>query len=302
MLHLKNLNSLIEITVLSILSLLSVLTILIVLSGGADAYERHVYRVIITRPGSNVTTQMRVYAENEEEARENVALNGWQIIAVNRADEQAPEVYRGGMNTASAAQTETAGTHLVSVTKIGKGDIAPIGKLTVNDGGDVRFRLKPGPCETLVKLAVNGNVVDVSDSYHLKNIRKDTYVVAVFRFNGTQCQDNNIKDENLKEIGIVYFRLGKFKTKISPTLTKVLGSLSKDKKYVIIGHTDDVRVIPNVEYKDNYQLSSRRAKFLRSNTNIPDIKVMGMGPAYPVAPNKKNGQPLNRRAVIYERR
>lgn len=282
--------------------------ILAVLSGGADANERRIYKVLITRPNSNITTQMRVYAENEEEARENVALNGWQIISV---EPDGPAAYRGAVETRQAAASAQIGSqpmsgsskHLVTVTKIGKGQIHPIGKFSVSDGANVRFRLKPDPCETLVKLAVNGNIVDVSDKFNLKNIRKDTYVVAVFRKNGTQCEQNNVNDSDLKEVAIVYFDLGKYKTHVSKSVSGVLNSLSSKKHYVIIGHTDDVRVIPNVEYKDNYQLSSKRAKFVRSKLNVSEhIKIIGMGPAYPVAPNKKNGQPLNRRAVVYERR
>jgi len=257
-----------------------------------------------------MTTQMRVWAENEEEARENVALNGWQILSIEQSEPGAP--YNPNVNTSRGTEAQTTAPaspsdHEISVTKLGEGDIQPIGKFAVKDGADVDFKLKPGPCQTLVKLVVNGEQVDVSDSYSLKNVKKDTYVVAVFEKNGKECDSNGIRDKDLKEIGIVYFDLGKFSTKLSQDSISMLKSLSKNKKYVIIGHTDDVRVIPNVEYKDNIELSNKRAAFVKSKILSnglagSSIKMMGMGPAYPVAPNRPQGQPLNRRAVVYERR
>lgn len=264
----------------------------------------------MVRPDSNMTTQMRVWAESEEEARENVALNGWQILSIEESTPGAP--FNPNVNTARGADsTQTApatpSDHEVTVTKLGEGDIQPLGKLSVKDGADVDFKLKPGPCQTLVKMVVNGDQVDVSDSYTLKNVKKDTYVVAFFEKNGKECDSNGIRDKDLKELGIIYFDLGKYNTKLTQENVAMLKSLNKNKKYVIVGHTDDVRVIPNVEYKDNIQLSNRRATFVKSKIladGIPasSIKMMGMGPAYPVAPNKPQGQPLNRRAVIYERR
>ena len=293
--------------------------IFIALSGGDSfANERSIFRVIITRPDSSVTTQMRVYAENEEEARENVALNGWQILSIENltnpsAQSRGIDVNTAG-DTATASQTssqaqtpapaQTASSdHNVTVTKIGQGDIQPIGQLKVRDGDGLDFKLKPAPCETLEKLVVNGSLVDVTDSYSLKNIKQDTYVVAVFQKNGSQCDDNKIKDSDLKEVAVIYFDLGKYRTKIPKKVINALSTLRKNKNYVIIGHTDDVRVVPNVEYKNNTQLSKKRAEFAKSKMNVHgSIKILGMGPSYPVAPNKKEGQPLNRRAVIYERR
>lgn len=300
------------ITVTFLRSILSLILISVVLYGGDSfANERKFYRVIIARPDSNMTTQMRVWAENEEEARENVALNGWQILSIEESTPGAPynpnvNISRGTDATQTAPATAPS-DHEVNVTKLGEGDIQPIGKMSVKDGSDMDFKLKPAPCQTLVKLVVNGEQVDVSDSYSLKNIKKDTYVVAVFEKNGKECDSNGIRDKDLKEIGIVYFDLGKFSTKLTQNNTDVIKSLNKNKKYVIIGHTDDVRVIPNVEYKDNMELSNKRASFVKSkilSNGLPgsSIKMMGMGPAYPVAPNRPQGQPLNRRAVIYERR
>ncbi|MGE4318290.1 MAG: OmpA family protein [Deferribacterales bacterium] len=299
--------------VTSLRRLLPVLMIFAVLYGGDSfANERFKYRVIISRPDSNITTQMRVYADNEEEARENVALNGWQILSIEKMDDLSGS--RGiDLNTANAqaeaqtqiqtpAQTQAA-EHDVTVSKIGEGDIQPFGQVKVKDGGNVDFKLKPAPCETLQKLVVNGSLVDVTDTYKLENVVKDTYVVAVFQKNGNECEKQKVNNDDLKEIAVIYFDLGKYKTSIPEKTRKLLSGLNKNKNYVIIGHTDDVRVIPNVEYKDNMELSVKRADFAKAKMNVKgSIKLMGMGPAYPIAPNKKEGQPLNRRAVIYERR
>lgn len=280
------------------------LTIFTALYGGSShADDRTMFRVIITRPNTDITTQMRVWAENEEEARENVALNGWQILSIEKYSPGS--IYRGtGDSQSNQAETAAQTTDVnVIVSKVGEGDIQPFGKQTVKSGDSIDFKLKPAPCQTLEKLAVNGELVDVTDTYQLANIIKDTYVVAFFNKNGNECEKNKIDDSDLKEIAVVYFNLGKFKTSIPEDVKSLVKGLSKKKKYVIIGHTDDVRVIPNVEYKDNMELSNRRAKFVKNSLGFDsDVKLMGMGPAYPVAPNKKDGQPLNRRAVIYERR
>ena len=290
-------------TAISLLKLLSVLMIFIALSGG-DSYanERTRYKAIVARPDSNVTTILRVYAENEEEARENIALNGWQILSI--------EVQQSAISSGNMRGTEAnadASTYLMKITKVGEGEVIPEGDVNVASGDSLMLKLVPGACEKIGTVIVNGDKsLPESDEFTIDNISKDGSVVVVFEKNGSGCDDNGIFSANLKKMGAVYFELGKFNKELTDEEKAVLDSVSSDKKYVIIGHTDDVKVVPNPEYSDNFQLSVKRADFFKKfliNKGVDEksIKTIGLGPAFPAAENKKEGQPLNRRAILYER-
>jgi len=296
----KSINSGKKTSVTYLLKLLTVLILLTALSGGGSfAAERNKYRVLVARPGKNVTTQLRVYAINEEEARENVALNGWQILSIEQImDAQTNTITRG----------QAPESFSITLTKVGEGEMIPEGTISVFGGDSLEISLKPGPCEKLGKLLYNSQELDVTGETHLiENIDKDGYVVAVFDANGSQCSDKGIFSKDLLEVGAVYFDLGVFQKELSEEKKAMLSSLLKEKSYVIIGHTDDVHVVPNSEYKNNFQLSVKRAKFLMDKLkemglSEEKITIVGLGPAFPAAPNKEEGQPLNRRAVVYERR
>jgi len=277
--------------------------IFIALSGG-DSYanERTRYKAIVARPDSNVTTILRVYAENEEEARENIALNGWQILSI--------EVQQSAASSGNMRGTEAnadASTYLMKITKVGEGEVIPEGDVNVASGDSLMLKLVPGACEKIGTVIVNGDKsLPESDELTIDNISKDGSVVVVFEKNGSGCDDNGIFSANLKKMGAVYFALGKFNKELTDEEKAVLDSVSSDKKYVIIGHTDDVKVVPNPEYSDNFQLSVKRADFFKKfliNKGVDEnsIKTIGLGPAFPAAENKKEGQPLNRRAILYER-
>lgn len=298
----RNTNWVKTTSVISLLKLLSVLTILIALSGG-DSYanERKRYKVIVTRPGKNVTTQLRVYAEDQEEARENVALNGWQILSLEEYQPEASANMRGAEANAGD------GTYLIKITKVGEGEVMPEGDINVAAGDSLMLKLIPGACEKIGNVIVNGEkFMPESDEYTVDDVSKDGSVVVIFDKNGSGCDDNDIFSADLSDIGAVYFDLGKFNKELTDEEKAILDSVTKDKSYVIIGHTDTVKVIPNPEYSDNFQLSLKRAEFFMkflTNKGVSEdnIKTVGLGPAFPAAENKKEGQPLNRRAILYER-
>jgi outer membrane protein OmpA-like peptidoglycan-associated protein len=258
----------------------------------------------VTRPGKNVTTQLRVYAENEEEARENVALNGWQILSI---EEQMPAMTSGSMRGMDADASADPAAFLMKITKVGEGEVMPEGDVNVVSGDSLMLKLIPGACEKIGSIIVDGDIsTPESDEFTIDDITKDGNVVVVFEKNGSGCDDNGIFSANLKNIGAVYFALGKFTKELADDERAVLDSVSSGKEYVIIGHTDDVKVIPNPEYSDNFQLSVKRADFFKKflldkGIGENSIKTIGLGPAFPAAENKKEGQPLNRRAILYER-
>ena len=293
-------SSLVEtIIAISPLKLLSALLVILVIYGGdSHAFERTKYKVIVTRPGKNVTTQLRVYAEDAEEARENVALNGWQILSI--------EPYTPGDKTVMRG-TEAGEAYKISITTVGNGSTEPADNADVQAGDDLLITLKPGPCDKLSKLIYNGSEVEIAgDSHTIEGIEKDGFLVAIFEENGSECSDNGILSKNLKELQVLYFALGKFQTELTSEESDMLKTLSKDHKYVIIGHTDDLKVTPNKKFTNNFDLSVKRAQFISNiliGNEISDnnIKIVGLGPSFPAAPNKKEGQPQNRRAVLYER-
>jgi len=299
----NNTGSMKTTTVPSLLRLLSALIIFAALSGGASyAAERQKYKIIVTRPDTDVTTQLRVYAENEEEARENVALNGWQILSIELY--QPPTAVSGEMRGLTPTSD---GEYSITITKVGEGSVKPYGTTNVPANGSLMIEMTPDPCEKLGSLIYNGQkLTPEGNSHTIENIEKEGSVVVVFEANGTECADNGILSANLNEQGAIYFALGEFRKELTDKEINIISNANNAKKYVIIGHTDDVRVVPNTEYADNFELSAKRAAFFLNKlteAGIPaeNVQTLGLGPAFPAAPNKKNGQPLNRRAILYER-
>ncbi|PLX68122.1 MAG: hypothetical protein C0603_08405 [Denitrovibrio sp.] len=301
--HLKNTN-LAETTIVTyLLKLLSVLLVILVIYGG-DSYalERSKYKVIVTRPGKNVTTQLRVYAEDMEEARENVALNGLQILSIEPYDPVMAETTMRGANSGDAA------LYNISISKVGNGEIIPATDTQVQAGDELQLLFRPGPCEKIGKLIYNGAEVTLSGETHtIKDINKDGFIVAIFEDNGGECANNGVYSKDLTEIKKIFFALGEFSSTLSEADIRMIKELPEDKNYVIIGHTDDLKVTPNSKYSNNLDLSIKRAQFLmklltNNGINSDNIKIVGLGPSFTAAPNQKEGQPLNRRAVLYERR
>ncbi|HET7396410.1 MAG TPA: OmpA family protein [Gammaproteobacteria bacterium] len=98
---------------------------------------------------------------------------------------------------------------------------------------------------------------------------------------------------------------------LSATEKQSVDNLVNEIKYArnihlnIIGHTDDVKVLPDATYKDNQQLSIKRAQsvaaYLRHEIglNWDQVKVDGRSDDEPVAPNKTDaGRAENRRSVV----
>lgn len=304
----KDTNSETQTTELSLLKILSLIILVFIVIAGGDSYAstKKIYKLIVARPGSNVTTIMRVYAENKVEAVENTALNNWQII--NVIDPDAPEPSETEMRGEDSGETATTEEmYSIIVTKVGEGMVEPEGTVSVTEGDSLMLKFIPGPCEKIGNVIYNGTKQEIiGDTHLIENISSNGSIVTVFSKNGNNCEDNGILSANLKELGMIYFDLGKYEAKITDDISKVFAATTGEKDYVIIGHTDDVKVVPNKSFEDNFQLSSKRAKFLLdhligSKVKAENVKVIGLGPAFPAAPNKKEGQPLNRRAVLYER-
>jgi chemotaxis protein MotB len=196
------------------------------------AIEKNIYKVIAIKVDSNIKTTFHVYAENKDEAAEEVALNGWDIVEVTLIKKY--EEY-----------SET-----------------------------------------------NANIKNLSN------------------INTNKKQKNNISLYNEKKseyILITYFDFGKDSTTLTEKEIDRLKQLNPKSIYFIYGHTDSVPVKANSKYKNNYDLSLKRANFIKEQmikfAKIPpeNIKVVGLGEFFPAVSNSLKGEKKNRRVEIYEK-
>ncbi|MGA1847017.1 OmpA family protein [Deferribacter abyssi] len=195
------------------LSLLIVL-ISINISGGDEKYK---FKVIAEKPGS-ISTSFYVYSESIEDAKEEISLNGWKVISVEKV-------------------------------------------------GAVRLKQKPD----------------------------DSLVI----------EDTQASFTRLKLIKTFYFDKGSYSFRLDNKTLEFVKSLDKKKVYYIYGHTDSVPVKPNNKYKNNYELSILRAKFvknlLKKYADIDEnAKIVGLGEFYPLVSNSFKGAVQNRRVELYE--
>ncbi|WP_188020401.1 OmpA family protein [Deferribacter autotrophicus] len=184
------------------------------ISGGDEKYK---FKVIAEKPGS-IITSFYVYSKSSEDAKEEVSLNGWKVISVERIE------------------------------------------------------------STEYKQKVDNGVV--------KNALQTDFA-------------------KLKLIKTFYFDKGAFSFNLDNDTINFIKSLDKNKVYYIYGHTDSLPVNPNDKYKNNYELSILRAKFvkdlLKKYADIDEnAKIVGLGEFYPLVSNSFEGAVQNRRVELYE--
>jgi hypothetical protein len=133
-------------------------------------------------------------------------------------------------------------------------------------------------------------------------------VVVSGGYNHSLDNRTTIKESpKLKYILTVYFDPCKYSTILDNKTIDTLKSLNEKGEYIVYGHTDSVPTITKDDFRNNYELSLKRAKFLKdfivniSNIPLNNIKIVGLGEFYPLVDNNIDGARLNRRAEIYER-
>jgi outer membrane protein OmpA-like peptidoglycan-associated protein len=105
----------------------------------------------------------------------------------------------------------------------------------------------------------------------------------------------------------IYFEPCKYSVLIDNETVSKIKELDPVKHYIIYGHADSSPVKKVEEFKNNYELSIKRAEFVKnfiiSITDIPsdNIHVVGLGEFYPKIDNTINGALENRRVEVYER-
>lgn len=121
--------------------------------------------------------------------------------------------------------------------------------------------------------------------------------------------ESNLSSPNqqLRYILSIYFEPCKYSVLIDNETVNKIKKLNTSGHYIIYGHTDSKPVKKSRDFKNNYELSIKRAAFLKSfiisMTDIPadNIRIVGLGEFYPKVDNTISGAPENRRVELYER-
>lgn len=245
-------------TVRFFMKLLLPILIIYVLFGGVEkaaADGRKLFLIHITREGSSAVTTMHVRAEDIEEARSQIVLNGWKLIRIE--EKEAAEPFPAD--------------HKFRYT----GDNKPA-------AGTVRDKSVTAETLPQQQAASLGSALPAGSPAILT-------------------------DDNYTYIGTLYFNIGEFQADVPPELSAKISSLRDSGEYLILGHTDTLRVMENNRFDTNFDLARKRAEFLKSvltadGISSVNIAAKGMGTLMPAAENMKNGQPMNRRADLYGRR
>ncbi len=236
----------------------------------AEAYpERGVFAVTIENNTSKVSTVMTVFAKNEQDAHDQVALNGWTVIEVKRLTEK--DVKRFDLSADSINSVTPGRVRVESSLKEGAGQALGGGK----DGTEDTAGYPP------MRGASGRQGTDVADNLDILPTSPE-----------------------LEFIGAYYFELGNTEPAVHPLSEARLAALDKNRSYVIFGHADEVPVGGNAPYGSNYELSFKRAQFVKDimvKAGIPaaGIRAVGLGTGYPVEESSQGGNMANRRAEIY---
>ena len=212
--------------------------------------ERFLYEVQIENNKSKVITKMHIRAVSEEDAYNNVSLNGWTVIGARRVSDDERKTIELSADSVS--------------TKIPNKIVLEnaIGDLPLAEKENIQPPTKP------INVRDNINLLPTSNELILKLI--------VFNDFG-EIKSNNYKEK--------------------------LQNLPKNRDYVLFGNADEVRVGKNAVYVSNYDLSYKRAEYIKNylikNGHSADrLTVIGLGVKYPLEKTNKSSK-KNRRVEIY---
>lgn len=224
----------------------------------ATYQEQNIYEVKIENNLSKVITTMTVMAMSEQEAYDNIALNGWTVIGVKLIKERVKDEY--------TLSTDYIKTEIPNKIEL-EGAVEIPAAEPVKESGMI-----------VSKESGNRNV---ADNLNLVPTSKDLELILT-----------------------IHFKLGDVAPIFDDETSKLFENLPKDREYVLFGNADDVAVGKNATYSNNYELSYLRAEHIKKlliekGFNADKIKTIGLGTAYPLEKNGKNGNLKNRRVEIY---
>ena len=298
------------------------------LSYSQDSRIKYKYKVVIENNESKVVTNMHVYAYTEDEAKSEVELNGWTVIFINKVESDL-------INQDSFVEDST--DLLKSYTVPDKIVIrSPIEDYIIDNEtqtGDKVEQLIVGT-SPLDNITIADNATDKpKDNSSYLNELYDGPMIDPFAGsvsdNSSLSDNNSVSDNGLMDNGSDFASTNDF-TPINDNLKLVSKSfnnlgvikpngiiegvdfskLDNQKQYVIFGFSDEVPVTSNSRYRNNFDLSLKRAKFIQEKLlslgfKSENIKFYGLGTMYPVVKSDGNLSDLepmseNRRVEIYE--
>lgn len=237
----------------------------------AESYsERGVYAVTIENNSSKVKTVMTVFAESEQDANDHVALNGWTVIGVKRLSQEEAKAFDLSSDGVSSVTPDN-----VEIKPLkDSGVLSDPNLKSANDGTESTAGYPP-----IVRR--DNPSSDVQDNLNLLPTSPDLEFIAVYHYD-----------------------LGVIEPIRNPVNNGKISSLDKGGSYVVFGHADTVPVGENASYGSNFELSYKRASFIKEimvRAGIPadSIRTVGLGTTKPVVKNSEGGSPANRRVEIY---
>ncbi len=225
------------------------------------------YEVRIENNISKVITTMTVMAQDEQQARENVSLNGWSVIGVKLLKERVKETY----NLSSDS---------VATTIPNKIDLE----------GAINIPAAENKAQAQKKETPKSNENIVSKESGNKNVADNLELLPT--------------SNELELILTIHFNLGNVSPVFNDNVSRIFEKLPKDRDYVLFGNADEVRVGKHATYGSNYELSYLRAEHIKKlliekGYNADKIRTVGLGTRYPLEKNGKKGSFKNRRVEIY---
>lgn len=261
---------------------------------------------------------MYVFAPTEENARENVSLNGWKVRGIKKlSDSEKAQIILSddGLNN--------DGKNKIIINSFGENipakDVKPTPREpnnaaeapsgtggTKTESNPLAFpQANPPEMNSPGDNASADNMTDPLSAMPMESSQRPMGVSAE-KVAGKVAEDNlEILPDSpeLEYLLTLNFDFAEIDPKLNEQLLYRLKVLPADKKYIIFGHADDVVVGKNAIYKNNYTLSYMRAeeikKLMAGNGVAADnIKTVGLGVKYPLE-DTKGSSLANRRAEIY---
>lgn len=252
---------------------------------------------------------MQVYAHNERQAKENVAANGWKIVSIRQLTykkvNQIPIHIGDDMPT-----TVTLGPDgsMLPVKSVPDGKEEPENRMT---NEEIIMSLLGPPKADAVLPPSTGKIPGKDDNGNTADGGKPGAYIVESDGSSARGGDGDLlgitpDSDQLEHLFTVYFELGVIEPTLRAQDIAILNALDESRKYYLFGHTDDVVVIDNPYYKDNFELSFKRAEAIKAlmangGINPANTNTVGLAYLYPKVENRKGpgGTPENRRVEVY---
>lgn len=283
-----------------------------------DSQTKYTYKLVVENNKSKVITNIYVYAYSEENAKSEVELNGWTVIFIDKIEDGLIDSEYLVEDNTDLLKTYVLPDKIVIRSPIedfiiedetptgDEIDILVNGTLLPDNTTDDNGTGKSKDNSSYLNELYDGPMIDpfansVLDNNSLKSDGSDFASINNF----TPTSDNlNLVSKSFNDLGII---------KPNGIIEGIdIKKLDKDKQYVIFGFSDDVPVTSNLRYRNNFELSLKRSKFIYDKLlslgfKSENLKFYGLGTMYPVVKSEGNlsdlePMPENRRVEIYEYR